>query len=359
MKLFLISNMYPTPQNPGYGIFVKNVCDGLEGQGVYIAYSATIEGKGKNLYDKVWKYIKFYILIVINYFKDYDCIYVHFPNQASPILSILEKIRKRPVVFNFHGEDLLYNENLSYSRYLGRKTEELAKQCVFIIVPSSYFKDIVVDRGLVSPENVVVSPSGGINTDVFNYNESKQSKDYIHLGFVGRLEEDKGILEFVEACKILNRDYKLKATIIGYGPLASLINEKISDLSYFTIINGVKQDELPSYYRGFDLFCFPSMRKAESLGLVGIEAMACGTPVLGSDIGGIKSYVKHGGNGYLLQLDHLVDDMVKYGSDYIKMDDKKKKQMELQAVETAKLYSRNTVCEQLAVEFKNRVNQKS
>ena len=49
-----------------------------------------------------------------------------------------------------------------------------------------------------------------------------------------------------------------------------------------------------------DLLIFSSSRTGESLGLTGIEAMACGVPVIGSDIGGIASYVENGSNGWLV-----------------------------------------------------------
>ena len=57
-----------------------------------------------------------------------------------------------------------------------------------------------------------------------------------------------------------------------------------------TIVNGVPQEKLGDYYRGMDLLIFSSSRTGESLGLTGIEAMACGVPVIGSDIGGIAFY---------------------------------------------------------------------
>lgn len=357
MKIFLISNMYPSQKHPGYGVFVQNVCDGMAKHDIHVAKYAVIKGRGIGILDKIGKYISFYGSIIKNYFADYDCMYIHFPNQASPILSLLQRLKKKPMVLNYHAEDLLYDEQSWYLRHLGHTTDELAKKATFIVVPSLYFKDIVVERGLNHPDKVVVSPSGGINDQIFYYNGEKSKHDHIHLGFVGRLERDKGVLEFIEACCQLSNSIDVKATIIGYGPLNDVVSEKTKGNKIFTVKFGVPQSELPSYYRDFDLFCFPSSRKAESLGLVGIEAMGCGTPILGGDIGGIKSYVKHGENGYLLRLDHLTEDMVAYSKEYYNKTDEQKKSMIDSAVMTATNYSREKVCEKLAAEFKQRVNE--
>lgn len=355
MKLFLISNMYPSQKYPGYGVFVKNVCDGLEQYGIKVTKRAVIKGKNGGIGCKVFRYLVFYLSIIFNYMGKYDCIYVHFPNQASPILSFLQRIKRKPMVINFHGEDLIYEENVRSSRYFGLVSDKLAKKANFIVVPSQYYKDVVLERGLcTSDDKIVISPSGGINETLFYYTGPKDKHDYLHIGFVGRLEENKGVLDFIEACNILNNKISVKATIIGYGPLQDTVVEKTKDNNIFNVIFGVEQAKLPSYYREFDLFCFPSQRKTESLGLVGIEAMACGTPVLGSEIGGITSYLVHTKNGFLLRLDHLVEDIVYYTMEYYEME--KKQCLIENAVETSRRYSSNHVCESLAKEFQEKIN---
>jgi glycosyltransferase involved in cell wall biosynthesis len=211
-------------------------------------------------------------------------------------------------------------------------------------------------RGLSSSDRIVVSPSGGINDKLFTCEGKKNKHDYFHLGYVGRLEKDKGIIEFIDACCILGKSFNLKATIIGYGTLNEVVAEKTKDNHIFTVLYGVPQAELPSYYKDFDLFCFPSSRKTESLGLVGIEAMGCGTPILGGNIGGIRGYVKHGVNGFLLGLNTMVNDIVAFSKDYINMPESRKLSMKENAVQTAKSYSRDKVCRELSDEFKKRIS---
>lgn len=350
-----MSNMYPSQKYPGYGVFVKNVCDGLEQYGITVTNRAVIKGKDGGVGGKIFRYFVFYLRIFFYYFSKSDCLYVHFPNQASPILSFLQKIKRKPMVINYHGEDLLYDENVSASSYFGHVSDELAKKAAFIVVPSQYYKDIVIERGLNVSGKIVISPSGGINEKVFYYTGPKNKHDFLHLGFVGRLEKDKGVFEFIDACILLSEALKIKATIIGYGPLQDVVEEKTKDNHIFNVKFGVPQEELPMYYREFDLFCFPSFRKTESLGLVGIEAMACGTPVLGGNIGGIKSYIEHGKNGFLMELDSMVEEMVRYSLEYHNMNAEKKKSIVASALQTAKRFYRDAVCNRLAHEFMQRI----
>jgi D-inositol-3-phosphate glycosyltransferase len=71
---------------------------------------------------------------------------------------------------------------------------------------------------------------------------------------------------------------------------------KIEDVTHF--INPVSRDQLPDWYRASDLVCVPSY--SESFGLVALEAQACGTPVVATAIGGLRTAVSDGISGSLV-----------------------------------------------------------
>ncbi len=353
MNFLLVSNMFPDKKNPGYGSFVKNVCDGLSKYDIVCKYKAVISGKGVSKLQKISKYLIVLFQLLKFYFRKFDFIYAHYPNQLVPLLWCLNLIKRRKYVINFHGEDLLYRR-YGYRLILGKLTEKFCKKyATIIVVPSQYFKNIVIERNLIDAEYVIVSPSGGINPHYF-FPSKKTSfaSDVVHIGFVGRLQIDKGIMEFAELCKIINTQNRIRltATIIGYGECSTMLKEFINRNSLsgcISVIEGVSQSQLGEYYRNMDLFVFNSFRKSESLGLTGIEAMACGIPVIGCNVGGIATYVKDGHNGWLVPV-HNINSICDRIYEWVCFPSSKKRKIQQNAIETAKLYYTDNVCEKLA-----------
>lgn len=358
MDFYLISNMYPTKDSPGYGSFVKNVCKGLENNGIKLKYKSVIKGRNKSAISKVIKYIIFYISIILKFFRKYDFLYIHFPNQAIPLLRILCKLKKQKIIVNYHGEDLVYASE-GYANKLGRMTEKFCTKYVSsIVVPSEYFKQIVINRNIIPTDRIIVSPSGGINPDYFYPNSNlacQKYHNYIKIGYVGRLEAEKGILEFLETCIILKKkSICFKATIIGYGSLHNLVKsiiEKNRLNDDITLINGLSQAELGKFYRDFDLLIFCSHSKTgESLGLTGIESMACGTPIVGSNMGGIASYLQDRVNGFSVPPGDI-SAIVKAIQEYLNLSSNDLSIMKNNALLTGRLYYHGNVCKELAKRF--------
>lgn len=351
MNVFLISNMYPDSSSPGFGVFVKNVVDGLEKNGIHVKYSSLIKGQSKSKLGKVIKYIRFYASICLNFFRTYDLIYIHFPNQALLVLLPLLRFKKMKVIVNLHGEDLIYEGKLG--SFLGELNDSFLKYANMIIVPSLYFKNEVLDRHLSSEDKIFISPSGGIDNKIFLPQNKQYIKDRFCIGYVGRIEEGKGIREFVEALYEINKSIYCEAIIIGYGPLESELLEmlvKYSLTDKVKIIKGLNQNELCEYYNTFDLFLFLSKRRTESLGLVGIESMACGTPVIGTSIGGIPTYLIDGYNGFLVPNDDIFS-VVNAIKKYQSMCIDEKELMRENCIKSSQSFFRDKVCKELSDHF--------
>lgn len=102
--------------------------------------------------------------------------------------------------------------------------------------------------------------------------------------FVGRLVSEKGLSELLESAK--NWDQNIKLKIIGSGPFESKIKRASSKCKNVEFMGVVNQDDLPLYYSGSDILIVPSTSE-EGFGRVILEALACGTPVIGANRGAI------------------------------------------------------------------------
>jgi rhamnosyl/mannosyltransferase len=112
--------------------------------------------------------------------------------------------------------------------------------------------------------------------------------------FVGRLNYYKGLRYLIEAMK----DVKANLVIIGEGPEKSNLISQISKLKLeneIFLLPFQPEEELINFYHACDVFVLPSIFKSEAFGLVLIEAMACGKPVISTELGTGTSFVNRDG----------------------------------------------------------------
>ncbi|MFZ5632662.1 MAG: glycosyltransferase [Bacillota bacterium] len=201
-----------------------------------------------------------------------------------------------------------------------RVERELLQRANRVIATTPLEKDVLAGFYSVLPENVSVVPCG-VNTGFFRPLNSKpgpgqpaaRKKTVL---FVGRFEKNKGIEILLKSFAILKDKHPATALcsrllIAGGDPLdvspEALSYEKkkylefirengISDLVAFA--GPLKQEVLPAYYSNACVTVIPS--HYESFGLVAVEAMACGCPVIASRTGGLQHNVLHGKTGLLV-----------------------------------------------------------
>lgn len=352
MKIFLISNLYPSKSDLDYGIFVRNIELELESLGADIVHKSVISGRAISLVDKIKKYKNFYSQIISSYRKNnFDLVYLHFLSHSSPGLLIARTLfgKNRRFVINVHGSDVLkYNKGV-----LKWCNNKLLKETDLLVVPSSYFKKIINETFPYFPTNkIYISPSGGIDLSVFNHQVSKKNS-FIHLGFISRIEDDKGWKTFMKAIiQLKKRKISFKASIAGRG-------SKIEELKAFIDKNNLSEQvkyldilshkELNVLYNELDLFVFPT-KSSESLGLVGLEAMACGVPVIGSQIAGLKTFIEDRKNGFFFPPGNEIE-LTERILEFYSLSDQEKNDMSEAAIKTAQNYDRKYVAAQLYQKF--------
>lgn len=345
MRLFLISNMYPSSKDPMFGVFVKNFRIELEKQDVVFTKVSLIKGKPNSIIKKTSNYIKHYLSVIkYSFSKNYDLIYIHYLTHHIPLLLFLV-FKKTPIIINVHGSDVV---GLLEKKTINRIARTLLKKIDALVVPTSHFKELISKQyPFLNSNQIIVSPSGGIDKDMF-YVTNKPKLPIFKIGLISRLNEQKGWRTFLDALIHLKKEIEFKAIIAGKGPDEQKIldyieaNELSENVEFLGLVN---QNELIDVYNSLDIYIFPTER--DSLGLTGLEAMACGIPVIASNLKeGPGTYVKHGINGYLFGLRDS-SSLYKYLKKYTLLSDDEKMKMKEAAINTAKLYDKSIVASQL------------
>lgn len=124
------------------------------------------------------------------------------------------------------------------------------------------------------------------------------------IGFVGRLVQEKGILVLIDAFRLLRDEFPdLRLVIAGEGHAVAgggmhdVIQAAISPTDGVLLTGFLPDEELPAFYSMLDVLALPSIDPLEAYGMVQVEAMLCGTPVVASDMPGVRIPVQRSGMG--------------------------------------------------------------
>ena len=212
-----------------------------------------------------------------------------------------------PIVATIHATESGRNGGIrdEQQRYINDTEWMLTYEASEVIVNSNYMKNEVQRLFGLPFQKINVIPNG-INLNIYNGIERnyefrrKYARDNEKIIMcAGRLVYEKGFQYLIDAApKILNRYNDAKFIIAGKGGMLNELKEKanylgISDKVYFT--GQLTPKELYTMYRCADIAVFPSTY--EPFGLVAIEGMYAGTPIVVSDIGGLNEIVEHGVTG--------------------------------------------------------------
>ena len=359
-KILLVSNMYPSNKYKHYGSFVKNAKEVLQDNGYEVDLSVMY--KQDNFIRKLFSYISLYLgTILKGMFNNYDYIYVHFiSHSAFPAVFLKRTSKNISLVLNAHGNDVvmdLPNEEKNI-----RKSKKYIPYANKLVVPSNYYKNVMIRDYNVDENKIFIYPSGGVNTDRFINKDIKEAKkecnlkeEYDYIGFVSRIEKNKGWDVFLKAIGELKKENKIgnkRFLLIGSGSEEKQMNELMKNLDivdYVETRSLVSPDELINIYNSLKIFVFPTYRESESLGLVGLEAMSCETFVIASNNYGPTDYVKDMKNGlFFIPQDYV--DLKNKILKYYELNNEQKKKILKKARETAINYDvRNTKDEILKV----------
>lgn len=260
-------------------------------------------------------------------FKEADIIHLHWINQGFISINGLKKIFEsgKPVVWTMHdmwpctgichyarncNNYFTGCRNCPYLRFpggkdlsskiYGRKSEIYRRANLSFVTCSNWLRERAGHSSLIDGHTLLHIPNP-IDTDFFKPYGNKDRKDdfSILFGAAKITDKRKGIDYFIKACNILKvkaPDLRLKVVCYGQNSevLSSLLPYPVESKGYVSGDAAIRD-----LYNSVDLFVTPSLE--DNLPNTIMEAMACGVPCVGFDVGGIPEMIEHGKTGYIAE----------------------------------------------------------
>jgi glycosyltransferase involved in cell wall biosynthesis len=242
---------------------------------------------------------------------DFDLVDVHwtYPDIVSGYL--LARKRRKKFIVTVRGHEALYENERSLRRWL---LVRFLRRADFIVALSNELRDKLVSIG-VAPEKTRVVLNG---VDLAHFHPRDRATCRQKLGLpmdskiilsVGRVTEGKGHQDIVRILPELSKTVKTELYIIGgvnpEDDFTRILQAQIAGLGLKNVhlMDKVPHETLPLWYGAADLFCLATRR--EGCPNVLLESLACGTPVVVTDVGAVGEMVVQGENGFRVRLDEM------------------------------------------------------
>jgi len=230
-----------------------------------------------------------------------DLIHAHVSYPAGYTAKILKEKFNIPFIITEHMGPFPFDIFLINGK-LSDKIAESVSNADNVIAVSNFTARQIQSFGF---QNTAVIPNM-VNENIFKLPDSQIEKQGLTFLTVASLTESKGITELLEGIK-MSKLPDNKFIIAGSGPLENYVEEFLLQNKLLERVNFVKNPARETVIRLFgecDVFILPS--RLESFGMVFIEAMACGKPVIATDCGGPSDYIKDF-NGLLIPVNSPED----------------------------------------------------
>jgi glycosyltransferase involved in cell wall biosynthesis len=222
--------------------------------------------------------------------------------NGSAALLRFSKLRQAHTVLNIHGIPQLerkaeqWHESVPFTNWLS--TLSYCNLADRIVVNSEFMKNNVVTWYRLNRDKVAVIPNG-VNLKMFTESNNRiLLEGDPSLLYVGHFSRLKGVDILIRAVAKLSSDLpNMKLHLVGNGNISyfEALSKKEGIEKYVIFHNWAKQSKIPSFYKSADICVFPS--RHEGFGIVILEAMASGVPMIASDIPSFREIISNGIDG--------------------------------------------------------------
>ncbi len=305
-RLLLWTNLYPTHAAPHYGTFVKSTEQAWrQALGSENVERVAIREKPTSKLSKISLYTDLLVRCALSLRNKPagTLLEVHYPVYFLPLLYLLALMKPKHfyLVLRFHGTDLVQIAGSSVFRGLFGRLKSSVDLCV---APSEHFRHEIHAQLKVPLARIIkVYPDsvGELFAAPLHAYEPAPDDAFI-VGCVSRLEPGKNCQTLLEAFAKLDIPNK-RLVLVGDGSQRAALEQLAQQLGVADITTfkgALPREQLPEVLSDFSVFVFPSLR--ESFGLVAVEALACGVPVIANaQLHAAQEYLKEGENGYFYE----------------------------------------------------------
>ncbi|MDO8473598.1 MAG: glycosyltransferase [Dehalococcoidia bacterium] len=291
-------------------------CEVKLGEGSRLVHLGAGERPELSKYD-LYDYLPEFAGNVVSYQQEnglsYDLVHSHYW-LSGWVGELLKACWNVPHLTTFHtlGRLKTLNHETEPEPELRLSTEErVVRQADRVLALTEIEKSQLIALYGTEANRISVVP-GGIDLGVFRRHNRDNARKALGLDtderivlYVGRMEPLKGVDILIKALAQMSGVERLRCLAVGGnsnddGEVAELRNlaESAGVASRMTFLGPVEHEKLPLYYSAAEVTAVPS--RYESFGLVALESLACGTPVVASDVGGLPTIVRDGHNGLLV-----------------------------------------------------------
>ncbi|WP_298522914.1 glycosyltransferase family 4 protein [uncultured Methanobrevibacter sp.] len=223
--------------------------------------------------------------------EDIDIIHGHYLFPAGAAAVEVGNEHNIKTYVTAHGSDMF--EVYKKQPIMRSTIKNVLKRADRVLAVSNALRHEIIATGVEGISNKTEICWNSVDINKFSSKENNSFKEENRLTdkpivlFVGNLIKRKNVESLIEAKKVANSDYYL--VIVGDGPLFKKLNKKVEDENVRDVIFTGSRNDVENIIPSCDVLILPSF--SESFGLVLIEALACGKPVIGSNVGGITEII--------------------------------------------------------------------
>lgn len=244
--------------------------------------------------------------------KKTDLVVINLPQVESLFIVLAAFVYRKPCVAIYHCEVVTPNTVIGILSHIAVSISTFVTFLYarkIVTYTNDYIQSSFFLTSFRQKVEIILPPIPPLKSTSMSHINSHKKNAY-HIGIVSRLASEKGVEYLFEAIPLLKKKLSRPFHIYIAGP-NKLIGEeayvkKLSPLlekykNTITFLGTLTQSQLVNFYESLDILVLPSVNKTESFGMVQVEAMLCGTPVVASNLPGVRFAIQTTGMGELAE----------------------------------------------------------